>query len=679
MIRILFTVLPMCIAQMMKDTLIVRDDLITFSRDTSGRNRKGNKIRKLRSSKKYETRSSNSRKKPSNLHSSSPSSHHHHPHSHSSENSKKGSKKGWYSSYYEYSKKGSDYYHDDYSYYSKKSKRGSKYSEGSRKSSQDSDDEESLSPSFSPTSLNQTIILFESLSPSSHHHHPHSHGSYSKKGSTHYHDGENIIYPTYYSSKSKKWKKSSKSTKWSKGASYSASSKRFHSSRHSKDGESDTPSFSPIATLFKYNETTFSPSTSTTNGPMENQPFGLINLIPRKFEAPTSSPSLLKRVDLIDLKESSEDTLLPNSETKKIETPSLSPSLLKIVDLTDLKEPFEGTLSANSETKDTTYPFFNYNPESMKGPSYWDKVDIESDTIYRFFFDDLSNQCSESRQSPIDLKQSLDCRDNEKPITNRGKNKFDDLDFVITPSSLRVNLYHLRSGPTISFANLPSDLPAVFVDVKINSEHYINGKQYSGEFQIVHHDEKRDQLIILSILMNNERNQQNHQLEQYLLKWEEYSLQKKIQCGVQGVPKNAPPVHFSDVEMKQAWGEKPYASSSDFDLYRFMTTGWYFGYRGSITTPPCTQNVQWRILDVTMPISKNQHERMQNLLTESLDHYCQTNTASFNSQVNRPIQVKSKQNKRVWRCKREDWDIEKNDPFYWFENWPDNYHGWPTQ
>lgn len=195
----------MCNAHMMKDISIDRE------------------IRKLISSKKYGTESFYSGKKQKK------ESGRHNPHS-------AGSK---------YSKKGSYHSHGSHSYFSK-------YSEESRKPSQNSVDEKSLYTTFPPISLNDRsfsdnsaspemsekkpnfygLLPRDTFSPSSHHHHPHSYGSYSSKSSKRYHDGDEVIYyPTYYSSK--KTKKSSKSKKSSKGSNYSYSSKRSYSSKYS--------------------------------------------------------------------------------------------------------------------------------------------------------------------------------------------------------------------------------------------------------------------------------------------------------------------------------------------------------------------------------------------------------------------------------------------------------------
>merc|ERR1711862_442189 len=79
---------------------------------------------------------------------------------------------------------------------------------------------------------------------------------------------------------------------------------------------------------------------------------------------------------------------------------------------------------------------------------------------------------------------------------------------------------------------------------------------------------------------------------------------------------------------------------SDFNIHRFTTTGWYCGYEGSITEPPCSRKVHWRVLDVPMKISTKQLQRMKNVLFERLNDDCQKQTAAYLESVNRPLQRK---------------------------------------
>ena len=51
-------------------------------------------------------------------------------------------------------------------------------------------------------------------------------------------------------------------------------------------------------------------------------------------------------------------------------------------------------------------------------------------------------------------------------------------------------------------------------------------------------------------------------------------------------------------------------------------TIYYFGYRGSITAPPCSDIVNWRILDVPLEISKRQYQQLTTLMDSYREESC---------------------------------------------------------
>ena len=52
------------------------------------------------------------------------------------------------------------------------------------------------------------------------------------------------------------------------------------------------------------------------------------------------------------------------------------------------------------------------------------------------------------------------------------------------------------------------------------------------------------------------------------------------------------------------------------DVYRDLPTEGFgiFNYRGGLTTPPCTEIVNWNLLDLPLYISKSQLERLYKLI-----------------------------------------------------------------
>jgi len=130
---------------------------------------------------------------------------------------------------------------------------------------------------------------------------------------------------------------------------------------------------------------------------------------------------------------------------------------------------------------------------------------------------------------------------------------------------------------------------------------------------------------------------------------------------------------LDETEMTDIWGDPDTNSKSDYDIHRFMTTGWFCGYEGSITEPPCSRRAYWRVLDLPMKISKYQYDRIKKLIVGRLNKKCQPESAHYNGKVNRPIQYRDD----VWCCTSSDWSFRTDrDPSYWFDSWPADYHGW---
>jgi hypothetical protein len=79
----------------------------------------------------------------------------------------------------------------------------------------------------------------------------------------------------------------------------------------------------------------------------------------------------------------------------------------------------------------------------------------------------------------------------------------------------------------------------------------------------------------------------------------------------------------------------------------------FWGYRGSLTEPPCTpDSVLWRIMDVPVPISQDQLFQMQNILFNNRDRdSCVFTSTHYKGSVARPISNSI----RYYKCTRSDY------------------------
>uniref|UniRef100_A0A7S2P2Q1 Alpha-carbonic anhydrase domain-containing protein n=1 Tax=Leptocylindrus danicus TaxID=163516 RepID=A0A7S2P2Q1_9STRA len=87
-------------------------------------------------------------------------------------------------------------------------------------------------------------------------------------------------------------------------------------------------------------------------------------------------------------------------------------------------------------------------------------------------------------------------------------------------------------------------------------------------------------------------------------------------------------------------------------------TIWYYRYDGSLTTPPCTPNVHWRVLDEPMKISRKQFKQLAKLLVSYRNDECEpASFASPKGEMFRPLQPTNPDNQwHTVHCTKENFE-----------------------
>ncbi|XP_047043853.1 alpha carbonic anhydrase 7-like [Lolium rigidum] len=223
-------------------------------------------------------------------------------------------------------------------------------------------------------------------------------------------------------------------------------------------------------------------------------------------------------------------------------------------------------------------PSFSYNTMSLDGPENWGKLSPD----YK--------ACGEGKaQSPIDIvtanavpNPSLDnltrvYAPTDATLTNNGKDismTFDDLEG------------HSVAPGTILVCNPDGTMKAFglkMIHWHSPSEHTIDGQRFPLELHLVHASEDGHLAVIGILYKIGDHDAFYDQLEDKL---RELKTVHRVAAGV--------------VELKSLQ----------------KRTGSYFRYMGSLTTPPCTENVIWNILGKVREISAEQLQ----LLTAPLPH-----------------------------------------------------------
>lgn len=207
-------------------------------------------------------------------------------------------------------------------------------------------------------------------------------------------------------------------------------------------------------------------------------------------------------------------------------------------------------LTAGSTTQS---PSVHWSYEGELGPDHWDKLVLEN---WHCKIGDM--------QSPIGIS-----------VTE--KTKLEDIVFHYYPTPLKIiNNGHTiqvnyEKGSSISIGQKKYEL--IQFHFHTPSEHVIHGKHYPMEAHLVHKGE-HGQLAVVAVLIDEGK-------ENAFIKtlWSNF-------------PKEVGKVHIV-----------PDIKISASQLLPKNTTA-YYTYPGSLTTPPCTENVNWLILKTPIEVSK---------------------------------------------------------------------------
>ncbi len=185
--------------------------------------------------------------------------------------------------------------------------------------------------------------------------------------------------------------------------------------------------------------------------------------------------------------------------------------------------------------------------------------------------------CEKGReQSPIDVKTS---QGSEVPSSLVFHYQSSPVHVVNNSHTLQVNY---KAGSMVLFNGQKYELRQFhFHDP---SEHHIDGKSYPIEMHLVHQS-LSGHLLVIGVLVQS--GEQNPILDQ-AGKWIEQKLGHRI------------PIEGEDIRSGLVLNMK--------DLLPKDTTHFY-SYHGSLTTPPCSEGVQWIILKEPIEVSEQQVQR----------------------------------------------------------------------
>jgi carbonic anhydrase len=191
--------------------------------------------------------------------------------------------------------------------------------------------------------------------------------------------------------------------------------------------------------------------------------------------------------------------------------------------------------------------------------------------------------------------------------------------------------------------------------IHAGSEHTLNGLAYGAELHLVHQQRGGDRLAVVGVFLtaggdgtsNSSSSSSNSDLfSTVLARFDEAADETSALCG--GTTASS---HWwsssSPQQQQQEDGDDASAAADDdgselVDVYGLIPEGSaFYRYDGGLTTPPCTEIVDWSVADAPLVVSVAQFHDLVGLLLNYVDpDTCQLATIAspFGGTTSRPVQ-----------------------------------------
>lgn len=253
--------------------------------------------------------------------------------------------------------------------------------------------------------------------------------------------------------------------------------------------------------------------------------------------------------------------------------------------------------------------FFTFCDAGSSADSHWSYDDLYGPAHWCDL--DPTSHCCGEEQSPIDIDEFGTQLELYRPLVF--------MNYTQTPKVMRL----FNNGHTIALTLGPNDITPTMTggglkdfyvfdslhfhwgkDNSAGSEHTVSGKKYPLEMHMVHYNNKYDTKEIASI------NPDGLAVLGVL-----FQISEKDNEKLQGIVKALDEVRYNN-------DSTPISEPFPLNDLLPVRKDDFFRYKGSLTTPPCSEVVTWTILDSFVGISEHQLSSFRTLRmkTKSDDH-----------------------------------------------------------
>jgi carbonic anhydrase len=207
----------------------------------------------------------------------------------------------------------------------------------------------------------------------------------------------------------------------------------------------------------------------------------------------------------------------------------------------------------------------------------------------------------------------------------------------------------------LKIPGIDSKYEAIQFHIHSASEHSIDGQYYGAELHIVHREIDGDRLAVVGAYLDPGLPEENPLFTLLLNKWLTAKNVTLEQCGKADGRRNA---------RRQLEGEDKLGVVDHFNIYDILRPKTsFYQYKGSLTTPPCSEIVDWNMASTLQMISVKQYTDLLDVMYNAVNPFDCENFSIVNSHgsTSRPTQplngrkvkhVCAKKTRRRRRCRR---------------------------
>lgn len=296
--------------------------------------------------------------------------------------------------------------------------------------------------------------------------------------------------------------------------------------------------------------------------------------------------------------------------------------------------------------------WFAYFHEGGLGPDRWPILQTPDNQCGGNI---LEEQYSQYGQSPVAV-ETTECSGKFDYKFRAGTCSFEDLKFSISNNGVKVEpandcIFGQMNIPHFPDTKLP--FRALQFHIHASSEHTIDGKYFPAELHIVHAQEDENGSVdtpytVWGAMIDGGAAEDHPVFENFLRGWENVAGAKETECASKrrGLAETKGPAFMPVVDHELTsgsngcytkevgeteWNPQDFRNGTDkVDLYTQLITEQYgsFTYKGGLTTPPCTQIVNWNLMDKYITLSNSQVTRLEKLIWCYVDDSCNHATAA---------------------------------------------------